>query len=242
MSPGVGAAAPSGMRPGRWPGIPTGQVRRSRRSRFLRARARRVLAALLVGIAAWTAVSAALPTPVLDGIPVLVATRDLPAGAQVATEDLRVVRVPPDAVPDRAVTDPATAAGAVLAGALGTGEVLTTTRLHGPGLLVGAPEGSVAVSVPVADPTILGSLRPGDRVRLLAVGTGAVVGEATVLVANSPTDDGGGLVITSARAGSLIAALDPQAAASMAAAQGPAGASGGFVVALLASGASRTGM
>lgn len=230
------------MRLGRWPVVPTGSARRSRRSRFLRARARRVLAALLVGVAAWVTVTVARPAPVQDGIPVLVAARDLPAGARVGDSDLRVVRVPPDAVPDRVVLDPVSAASAVLAGPLGAGEVLTTTRLRGPGLLAGAPSGTVAVSVPLADPSILDSLRAGDRVRLLAVGTGAVVGDATVLVAIAPASDDGGLVRTSADAGSLIAALDPQAAVSMAAAQGPAGASGGFVVALLASQAPSAGM
>ena len=68
---------------------------------------------------------------------------------------------------------------------------------------------------------------------MLAVGTGAVVGDATVLVATAPADEVSGLVATGSGPGSLIAALDRQAASALAAAQGPSGVSGGFVIALL---------
>ena len=212
MSPVLSPAQGGALRP----------ARRSRRQRFLLTRARRALTALLVGVAGWVAVSAARPAPVEGGIPVLVAVRDLAAGARVGLGDLRVVRVPPDAVPARAILDASAAAGALLAGPLSEGEVLTATRLQGPGLLAGASSDTVAVAVPLADPSILAALRPGDRVRVLAVGTGAVVGDATVLVATAGSGPG-----------SLIAALDRQAASALAAAQGPSGVSGGFVIALL---------
>jgi len=168
-----------------------------------------------------------------DGMPVLVVGRDLAAGERLSADDLRAARLPAGAVPGHAVVDPSAAAGAVLSGPMGAGEVLTTTRLQGPGLLVGAPAGTVGVAVPVADPTILTSLRPGDRVRVLALGTGAVVANATVLVAEAPAPESGGLVTASGGAGRLVAALDAAAVVALAAAQGPSGVSDGFVVAVL---------
>ena len=86
MSPVLSPAQGGALRP----------ARRSRRQRFLLTRARRALTALLVGVAGWVAVSAARPAPVEGGIPVLVAVRDLAAGARVGSGDLRAVRVPPE--------------------------------------------------------------------------------------------------------------------------------------------------
>lgn len=198
----------------------------------MRARVRQVVAAILVGVAGWVAVSAARPAQE-DGIRVLVAARDLPAGGRLAPGDLREQLLPTDLVPDRAITDTARAAGAVLAGPMAVGEVLTSTRVLGPGLLVGAPSDRLAVAVPVSDPAILGSLHPGDRVRILALGTGAVVAAGTVLVAQPPPSDAVGFGADPGGQGQLLAAVDEAGAAALAAAGGPSGASVGFVIALL---------
>ena len=213
----------------------------SRRARFLWIRARRVVAAVLLAVAGWVGVTASRPATTDTGVAVLVASRDLPAGARLDDAAVRELRLPTEAVPARALADPPSVLGRVLAGPLGAGEVLTETRVQGPGLLVGTPIGSVAVSVPVADPTVLTAVQAGDRVRMLALGTGVVVAEGTVLVSDAPTSEmgmfaGAGAGTGSGGGGRLLVAVDPAAAITMAAASGPAGVSGGFVVAVLGSG------
>ncbi len=206
----------------------------SRRTRYVRAQVRRVFAAVLVGVAAFAALTVLRPETTDSGIPVLVADRALAAGSLVTRADVGQVRMPHTLVPASAVLDWADLDGAVLAGPMSAGEPFTTARLQGPGLLAGAPPGTVAVAVPLADPAILPSLRPGDRIRVLAVGTGAVVADGTVLVAEPGGVDGLGLASAHETTARLLAAVDDRAAASMAAAGGPAGVSGGFLVALLA--------
>lgn len=235
---GRGLRREPSFRPGRGPDRSNPPVR-SRRSRYLRARARRFVAAGLVGVAGWSAVVALRPVEPDQGRVVLVAARDLAAGSRLGLGDLRQLRLPDAVVPAAAVTAEHELTGRVLAGPISAGELLTTTRVQGPGLLAGSTQstaldpGTVAVAVPLADRAILPSLRPGDRIRVLAVGTGALIAEGTALVVETPVATSGALSLGGTDDARLVAAVTPEAAAAMAAGTGPTGVGGGFFVAIV---------
>lgn len=199
----------------------------SRRARHRVLVARRVLAGGLAGLAVLVGLRVAYPAPVETGVPVVVLTTDLPAGARPSEADLQVVLRPADTVPPAAVRDPADAAGQVLAGPVTAGEILTTARLRGSRLLTGQPTGRVAVAVALADPGIVTFLRPGDEVSVLTPGAGAVVARATVLSAQEPERVG---AVGLGGTGHVVVALTAAEAQAVAAATG--GADGGFVLAV----------
>jgi len=113
-------------------------------------------------------------------VPVLVAARDLPAGAELADDDLVTVRFAPGSEPAGIVDDPT---GQVLAGPLRAGEPVTDARLVGPHLTTGRP-GLVAVPVRLPDPGMVALLDVGDHVDLLA--TDPQDGGAEVVAADVP--------------------------------------------------------
>lgn len=91
----------------------------------LLSRHRRVLAALLAAVAAVSGLAAARPRP--HGVRVLVAARDLAAGATLHPADLATRVLPARAVPDGVVSR---AAGRTLSGPVRRGEPLTDVRLR----------------------------------------------------------------------------------------------------------------
>lgn len=126
-------------------------------------RRRRPLAALLTAVAVAAGLHAAAgPEP--PSVPVVVAARDLPAGAALSSDDLRTVRFAPGTAPADAVDDPV---GEVLAAPVRAGEPVTDVRLVGPGLTTGRPD-LVAVPVRLPDPGMVALLDVGDRVDLVA--------------------------------------------------------------------------
>ena len=141
------------------------------RRRARAARWRRPLAALLTAVAVVAALVALRP-PGASGVDVLAAATDLPAGATVDEADLRTVRLPPAALPPSAVgaDQGDRVVGGRLAAPVGRGELVTTTRLLGPGLLTGAPPGTLAVPVEVSTALPDGAVRAGDPVAVI-VGT-----------------------------------------------------------------------
>ncbi|WP_337059233.1 RcpC/CpaB family pilus assembly protein [Kineococcus sp. G2] len=198
---------------------------RDRRRRRL---ARRWLSAGLTAAAAGVAVSALSP-PQPATRPVLVAARDLPAGATLAAGDVRRDERPAGTVPDGAL-DGTTARGAVLSGAVRRGEVLTDARTTGAGLLAGQPPGTLATTVAVDERAVLDGLRPGARVDVLArtddpvtgLPTGAERVAADVVVLAVPTGASGAGLLGAAPdgPGSVLVAVDPPTAARLAAAAG----------------------
>jgi Flp pilus assembly protein CpaB len=127
---------------------------------------RRVLAAVLAGLAVLVAVRAnAAPPP--PTVPVLTAARDLPAGAALSAGDLRSVEFAPDSVPTGVLPRAATAVGRTTTGPVRAGEPLTDVRLLAPDLLAGYP-GLVAAPVRIGDPGAVRLLRVGDRISLIA--------------------------------------------------------------------------
>jgi pilus assembly protein CpaB len=155
---------------------------RYRLRRWVRSRRRTVVVGLaLIAAALLVAVSqgAALPG---RRAPVLVAARDLPAGARLRTSDVAMARLPAAQLPAGAVTRRADAQGRTLAGPVRSGEPITDRRLLGPALLAGYGRGGgdgeggrgrlVAAPVRIADAAAVALLRPGDRIDVLA-GSGA---------------------------------------------------------------------
>ena len=173
--------------------------RRVRRSVLVR---RRLIAAVLAGLAVVTGVRAASLPPV-ETVAVVVAAGDLPGGGVISSGDLTTAALPVDAVPGGAVLDLDDARGRTLAAPLRRGEPLTDLRLVAPALLEGYA-GLVATPVRVADAAAVRLLAAGDRIDLLAVsadgGRAEVVAEAApVLAVPEPSSDdgvvGGALVL-----------------------------------------------
>ena len=161
----------------------------------------------------------------------VVAARDLPLGATVSADDLRVERRPHAALPAGVLDRPEAGIGRVTSGPVVEGEVLTTVRFQGPSQLSGLGSGQVAVSVPLAEAGLLASLAPADRVAVLVAGTGQTVAAAALVLAvdhpaSSAIDQG-------AQSGShVVLALTAEEARAVAATMnGPSGPAG-FVLAL----------
>jgi pilus assembly protein CpaB len=102
---------------------------------------------------------------------VVVAARDLDAGAAIAPADIRIAEMPEVYVPPAAVTAPSTAVGLVSAGPVGAGEVLVATRLGASGFGPTVGYGHVAVTVGFA--SVPQGLSAADRVDAYATYAGA---------------------------------------------------------------------
>lgn len=191
------------------PGLPPTR-RRLRAVRHQLRRRRRLIAAALVAAAAWSALRTLAP-PAADTVEVLVAARDLPSGTRLADGDLVARAFPAGLAPSDAST---AAPGRVLAAPMGRGEVLTGTRVVGPGLALAQP-GETIVPVRLPDAGMAALLRPGDEVDLVATdpGTGdstVVARDVTVLATPADVPDGpaggsgGALVVVGASATEAI--------------------------------------
>lgn len=126
-------------------------------------RNRRLLAALCFCLAAGLAVHQLTP----DGgaqAQVVTTTEDLPAGRVLDGAAVTMTNVPPDIVPGHSFTAIEHVLGRQLAAPVRSGEILTDASVLGPGLLTGAPSGTVAVPLRVTDPSTVQLIRPGERV------------------------------------------------------------------------------
>ena len=97
---------------------------------------------------------------------VVVAARDLGAGATLAASDLTTTILEAGQAPADAVADPASLAGQTLAVVRFTGEPVTARHL-GPAVTLAPDERGIALSVK-ADTGLAGLLRPGMRVGVVA--------------------------------------------------------------------------
>lgn len=155
--------------------------------------ARRIGAGLLATFALVLALAPSAP-----GEPVVVATRDVTAGATLTGADLVVAQWPPGQVPAGAVREVAAAAGRVLVGAARAGEPLTDVRLAGAELAAGAHGSPDAAAVPVrlADADVAALLVPGSRVDVVTTGTSAekplLLAESAEVLAVLPPSNGPG--------------------------------------------------
>lgn len=160
---------------------------------------------------------------------VLVAARSLEAGTELAARDVRVESWPARLVPREPDGDP----GEPVAVEQVVGRSLAVDVVEGMPLLggtlanedwwAGAPAGSVAAPVRLADPELAGLLRAGDRVDVLAasVDDGAaerVARRALVLTGTAPAPPTGGLLGGAApvTSGLVLVAVTPLEAEALA--------------------------
>lgn len=197
------------------------------------ARRRRLLAAGLLAGSMACAMSVLAPAPPPTTL-VATAAHDLPGGTTISAHDLRIMRVPPAAVPVGAIADVARLTGRVLAAPVRSGETITDVRLVGPALLAGYGDRLVATPVRIADAGSARLLQPGDVIDVLATdggdrtsgGTadGTAPSEARLVasgvrVVTVPRDDEAALSGASFEAGALVVlATTSQTAARLASA------------------------
>lgn len=172
------------------------------RARRLFMRYRRLLAATLAaGSVVCLAEVVAPPPP--ESAAVVVASRDLPGGTELSSADVRLVRLPADAVPNAVLERPTQAVDRILAGPVRKGEPLTDRRLVGDALVDSYGPDMVATPVRIADPDVVRLLKVGDHIDVYAAsargGSGrSVVDNAPVVALPAPTEDtrtGGALVV-----------------------------------------------
>lgn len=149
-------------------GVATRVLRAVRRRLLLH---RRLVAALLVGVAAYATLQVLRP-PAPATVPVLISAADLPAGTTLTADNVVQVRRDHETVPDGRLD---AAIGRVLAAPVRRGEALTDARVVGSGLTRAAP-GSVALSVRIADAPALDLVRVGDAIDVIAVPATGVEG------------------------------------------------------------------
>jgi pilus assembly protein CpaB len=187
-------------------------------------RNRRTIAALFFCAAAGVAVQALLPAGQALRT-VVVATSDLAAGTVLEPSHVSTAQLPADALPAEAVENPGTLPGQQLATPLRSGDVVAGNFLVGPGLLTGAPAGTVAVPLRPADPSTVQLLAPGRRVDVvLSTGNGyetaaksTVLARALPVLWTSSAEDSGTWPGSGSRQGGLVVvAAAPDEAASLA--------------------------
>ena len=147
---------------------------------------RRLLAAVLAAVAVTAGVHAAAAPPP-PSIPVLTATRDLPAGTVLEPDDLTTTAFAPGSVPAGLSADPV---GRTLAAAVRRGEPVTDVRLVGPALTAGDTS-RTAVPLRLPDAGMVALLEVGDRIDLVATdpqggGSRVVAGGVPVLAIPPP--------------------------------------------------------
>lgn len=188
------------------------------------ARNRRLSIALLLCLATGIAVQQLTPTSE-QRITVLVAARDLPTGTSLADADFTSVGVPPDVAISGSVENPSSLVGRQLAAPLAKGQIPTESNLVGPGLLTGAPVGSAAVPLRMADASSIQLLSPGQLVTVVLTAAGSydesrqsevLAGPVPVLWTSAQGGKPGQWLGTSDTDGLVVVAADPQQAEKLA--------------------------
>jgi Flp pilus assembly protein CpaB len=146
--------------------------------------------------AAAAGITAATPDPP-PAVTLLVAARPLSGGERLTADDLTTRRVPTSVAPAGAVTDPTRVVGRTLVAPLSPGSILTTVSVLGARPQAGG--GLVIAPLRIGDAALVGLLRIGDRVDVVAAdpetGRGAAVIAEQVRVVTVPksTADGSAL-------------------------------------------------
>ena len=159
---------------------------------------RRPLAALFAGLAVLLALVRLESEP--PGRHVVAAAHDLASGTVLGEGDLARVRLPVDAVPEHGFVRPADVVGRTVAGPMREGEVVTDRRVVQADRMGGYPDGTVLVTVRLADADALTHVRVGDRVDVVAVdqdvdGARVVARDAEIVTLPPAGDDTGGVPV-----------------------------------------------
>ncbi|MEV7660852.1 RcpC/CpaB family pilus assembly protein [Paenarthrobacter sp. NPDC089316] len=187
-------------------------------------RNRRLFVALLLCVAAGLAVQQLTPASV-ERVSVVVAARDLPAGTSLKESDFSTVAVAPELAIPAALNDVGALAGRQLASPLNKGQTPMDSDLLGPGLLVGAPAGSAAVPLRMADPSSIQLLSPGQLVTVVLTAAGSydesrqsqvLAGPVPVLWTSAQGGKAGEWLGTSDTEGLVVVAASPQQAEKLA--------------------------
>lgn len=148
-------------------------------------RNRRLAVALLLCLAAGIAVHQLTPVPA-HTVQAMAAARDLPAGAALGGGDIAAVSIPPALLAAGSFTEASGLEGKQLAAPLRKGQLLSDAQLVGPGLLTGAPPGSAAVPLRMADPASIQLVSPGQLVNVvLTNGNGYEQASSSKVLASS---------------------------------------------------------
>nr|WP_281497457.1 SAF domain-containing protein [Ornithinimicrobium sp. F0845] len=188
-----------------------------RRAVWRRGVLRKALAAVLCGAAVYAAVTALAPEPPAPGPLVLVADHDVPVGAELGADSVRVTRVPEGLVPGGALSDPAQVQGRVTTAPLRAGEILTDLRVSASASLEGLDPELVLAHLPLRDASLAGVLQPGTRVDVLTTTDGAVLAADVLLVRRVTDQDAAGPPRADADALSFLVAVTPEQAGRLAA-------------------------
>jgi Flp pilus assembly protein CpaB len=170
------------------------------------ARRRRSVAAVLAGLTVLAVVRVLAPPPA-PTVEVLVARHDVLAGQRLGSDDVRVRRLAVDSVPATAMRRPVDVVGRTAAGPIGDDEVITDSRLVGPGLVAGLGDGLVAAPVRMADRDAVRLLDAGDRIDVYAPTASGLSAPAIVrsaLVATLPQPDPSDGVGAAGETGALV--------------------------------------
>ncbi|MBT8158949.1 MULTISPECIES: RcpC/CpaB family pilus assembly protein [Arthrobacter] len=186
---------------------------RGRRPGLWLNRNRRLVAALLLCVAAGITVHQLTPASEAR-VRVLSAARDLPAGANISETDFTLLAVIPDGAPAGALTTGAEVRGKQLASPLRKGQIPTNAQLVGPGLLTGTAPATAAVPLRMADPASIQLVSPGQLVNIVLTAGDGPGRKSEVLAASVPvlwtsaqggkasqwlgTNDSDGLVVVAA--------------------------------------------
>ncbi len=129
----------------------------------------------------------------------VVAAHDLPAGAVLRAEQLKLVEIPDDVRPQGSTGEAHSIEGRLLVGAARAGEPLTDARLVGAAIPGTGDPGISTVPVRLADAGVAELLRPGQRVDVIA--PAAAEREASVLASMAVIAAVGGQESTDSKAG-----------------------------------------
>ncbi|WP_284976433.1 Flp pilus assembly protein CpaB [Arthrobacter sp. efr-133-TYG-104] len=180
-------------------------------------RNRRLTVALLLCLAAGLAVQQLTPEPP-QRVSVVVAARDLPVGTSLTGNDFTTIGVPTDVALAGALQDAKPLVGRQLAAPLRRGQIPSESVLLGPGLLTGAPAGTSAVPLRMADPSSIQLLSPGQLVTVVLTADGSyaesrksevLAGPVPVLWTSAQGGKPGEWLGTSDTDGLVVVAADP---------------------------------
>lgn len=201
---------------------PTHHGRRHATLRRLGYRHRRTLAALCTFVAVLAALHVLAP-PRIEGVAVLTAASDLPAGTVLAATHLRPSSLPPDAVPADAARTPADLVGQTLTGPVSARSVLTASTVA-TGQRLARP-GHVVIALPLTDAALAPLVRPGASLDLFDAAGKRVAQGVRVIASPDAAGSGPGSLGGSSRA--ALIEVPPEVATTVATA-----GSGGLTIAV----------